>query len=207
MQLYLQSCCLTVLATCIMSYKPEPIPFQGYSGDEHIPVDQEDQEDAAALQLQNNAYPGLLDHRSNADTEGVAFGRSTTLTGERTTEPLPETTRSGIEGCTEVNKPLSCSVVDHDSESVVAEEPEGRALHNDTGHLVNPSVGNGVRRSSLATTRRSTAGHASQASDHSDQLLPISSSENAEEQGYAERDGTRKSKISSRGKPSKKRKK
>ena len=194
-----------------MSYNSEPIPFQGYSGDDHIPVDQEDQEDAAALQLQNNAYTGPLDHRSNADTEGVAFGRSTsagtTLTGERTTEPLPETTRSGIEGCTEVNKPLSCSDVDHDSESVVAEEPEGRALHNDTGHLVNPSVGNGVRRSSPTTTRRSTTGHASQACDNSDQLLPISSSENAEEQGYAERDGTRKSKISSGGKPSKKRKK
>ena len=193
-----------------MSYNPEPIPFQGYSGDDHIPVDQEDQEDAAALQLQNNAYTGPLDHRSNADTEGVAFGRSTsagtTLTGERTTEPLPETTRSGIEGCTEVNKPLSCSDVDHDSESVVAEEPEGRALHNDTGHLVNPSVGNGVRRSSPTTTTRSTAGHASQACDNSDQP-PISLSENAEEQGDAERDGTRKSKISSGGKASKRRKK
>ena len=187
-----------------MSYKPEPIPFQGYSGDDHIPVDQEDQVDAAALQLQNN---GPLDHPSNADTEGVSFGRSTTLTGERTTEPLPETTRSGIEGCTEVNKPLSCPDVDHDSESVVTEEPEGRALHNDTGHLVNASVGNGVRRRSLTTTRRSTAGHASQACDNSYKLLPIASSENAEEQGYAERDGTRKSKISSRGKPSKKRKK
>ena len=190
-----------------MSYKPEPIPFQGYSGAEHIPIDEEDREDAAALQLQNNAYPGLLDHRSNADTEGVAFGRSTTLTGERTTEPLPETTRSGIEGCTEVNKPLSCSDVDHDSESVVVEEPEGRAPHNDTGHLANPSLGYGVRRSSPTTTTRSTAGHASQACNNSDQLLPISSSENAEEQGDAERDGARKSKISSGGKPSKKRKK
>ena len=217
-----------------MSYKPEPIPFQGYSGDDHIPVDKEDQRKAAALQLQNNAYPGgPLGHRSNADEEGVAFGRRTsasmTLTGERTIEPLPvtipsgidrsrstgttlrssrvidpslKTTRSDIEGCTEENKPLSCPDVDHDSESIVAVKPE----HSDAGHLANPSEGNRVQKSSPTTTTRPTAGHASQACDSSDQP-PISSSENAEEQGDAERDGTRKSKISSGGKASKRRKK
>ena len=189
-----------------MSYKPEPIPFQGYS--EHIPIDEEDREDAAALQLQNNAYPGPLDHRLNGDKKGVAFGRSTsagTLMGKRTTEPLPETTRSGIDRSRntgmalmshrvtepslettrsgiDVNKPVSCPEFGHDSESVVAEEPEGPALHSDTGHPANASVGNGVRRSSPTTTGRSTAGHARQARDNSDQP-PISSSENAEEQG------------------------
>ena len=222
-----------------MSYKPEPIPFQGYSGAEHIPVDQVDQEDAAALQLQNNAYPGSLDHRSNADKEGVALDRSTSagiLTGKRTIEPLPETTRSGIDrsrsagttlmsyrvtepslettrsgidGCTKVNRPLSCPDVDHDSESVVVEEPEGPALHSDTGHPANASVGNGVRRSSHTTTKQSTARHASQACNNSDQL-PISSSENAEEQGDMDWSLVKPAnpiKISSGGNPSKRRKK
>ena len=165
-----------------MSYKPEPIPFHGYSGDDHIPVDQEDAY-AAALQSQTNACAGLLDHRLNADEEGVA-------------------TRSGIEGCTEVNQPLSCSDVDHDSESIVAVKPE----HSDAGHLARPSEGDRVQKSSPTTTTRSTAGHASQACDSSDQP-PISSSENAEEQGDAERDGSCKSKISSGGKASKRRKK
>ena len=190
-----------------MSYKPEPIPFQGYSGGDHIPVDQED---AAAMKLHDNAHAGSLDHRSNANKEGTGFDRSrsagTTVMSDRVTEPSMETTRSGIEGCT-ANKPLSCPEFGHDSESVVAVEPEGSALYNDTGHLAAPSDGNGVRRSSPTTTTRSTAGHASQACDNSDQLLPISSSENAEEQGYAQRDVTRKSKISSGGKPSKRRKK
>ena len=171
---------LSYCPSYIMSHNPEPKPFQGYSGDEHIPVDQEDQGDAAALQLQNN---GPLDHRLNGDKKGVAFGRSTsagTLMGKPTTKPLPETTPSGID----VNKlkPVSCPEFGHDSESVVAEEPEGPALHSDTGHPANASVGNGVRRSSPTTTGRSTAGHARQARDNSDQP-PISSSENAEEQG------------------------
>ncbi len=164
-----------------MSCKPEPISFQGYSGDDHIPVDQVDAY-TAGLQSQTNACAGLLDH---AEEEGVV-------------------TRSGIEGCTEVNQPLSCSDVDHDSEGVL--DLEGRALHSDTGHLAKPSEGNRVQKTSPTTTTRSTAGHASQACDSSDQP-PISSSENAEEQGDAERDGTRKSKISSAGKASKRRKK
>ena len=105
-----------------------------------------------------------------------------------------------------ISQPLSCSDVDHDSESVL--DLEGRALHSDTGHLAKPSEGNRVQKTSPTTTTytRSTAGHASQACDSSDQP-PISSSENAEEQGDAERDGTRKSKTSSGGKPSKRRKK
>ena len=205
-----------------MSSNPEPIHFQGYSGKDHIPVDKVDQEDAAALQLQNNTYPGPLDHRSNAGKEGVAFGRSTSagiLTGKRTIEPLQETTRSGIDrirstgttlmsdrvtelsleitrsgidGCTKVNKPLSCPEFAHCSESVVAVEPEGRVPHSDTGHPANPSDGNGVRRSSPTTTGPSTGGHASQACNNSDQL-PISSPVSAEEQGDTERGGTHRS--------------
>ena len=199
-------CSPAVLLFYIMSHKPEPIPFQGYSGDDHIPVDQED---AAAMKLHDNAHAGSLDHRSTENKEGIGFDRSrsagTTVMSDRVTEPSMETTRSGIEGCT-ANKPLSSPEFGHDSESVVVEEPEGPAQHNDTGHLATPSDGNGVRRSSRATTTRSTAGRASQACDNSDQP-PISSSENAEEQGYAERNGTRKSKISSGRKASKRRKK
>lgn len=180
-----------------MSSEPGPGLFLDDCSVQHIPVDNED---AALFQLRN-VYVGPMERQWSADNGGL----ETCIGAQNTVEPVQETNQSvgaGIGGGIEVTKPVSCPDVDHDSESVT--EPEGRALHNDTVHPTNPLEGNRVRKRSPTITARSTTGHASQASDQ----LPISSSENAEEQGGdAERDEPRKSKSSSGRKPSKRRKK
>ena len=113
------------------------VPFQGYSGDNHTTVDQEY---AAALQSQNNG-------------------------SKETIDLLLKTTQSGIEGCTEGNKPLSCSDVSYDSE----------------GKRVMECKGNIVQHIPQTITRQFAGAYPSLASAE----LPISSSETAEEQGDA----------------------
>ena len=205
-----------------MADKDGPKQFQNECFDVHyIHIDNHD---AAAMQLPENANAGPLVHRSSVDngrtltTPGRDQQTGTSMTligrGERTPQPLPETTRSkpnggGIEGCTQPQEqehsPLSCPDVSHDSES--PPEPEMREKCRDTDHLAGPSEGNRVRKRSPTVTARSTSGHASQACESSNKL-PLSSSENAEEQGEdAEHDGPRKPKSSSGRQPAKKRRK
>ena len=174
-----------------MSDEPGPIPFTDDCPTDHVPVDDED---AAAMQRQRIAYGGPLVHRPSADDGGdvPVHGQSTCASmtdvgGRKLVEPVPERSgrSAGIdrEDCNKVSKPLSCPDVAHDSES--ASKPEVRPLNNATGE-------NRVLKRSRTGTARPTAGHVSQACDSSDQL-PISSSENAEEQGEDKvRNGRRK---------------
>ena len=172
-----------------MSDEPGPIPFPDDRPTDHVPVDSED---AAAMQPQMIAYGGLLVHRPSAGDVPV-HGQSTCASmtdvgGRSVVEPLQETNRSERSGrnasfdredCNKVLKPLSCPYVDHDSES--APEPEVHPLNDATGRLAELTGENRVLKRSRTGTARPTAGHVSQACDSSDQL-PISSSENAEEQ-------------------------
>ena len=175
-----------------MSDEPGPIPFTDDCTTDHVPVDRED---AAAMQRQMIAYGGPLVHRPSADDGGdvPVHGQSTCASmtdvgGRSVVEPLQETNRSersrrnasfDREDCNKVLKPISCPDVDHDSES--APEPEVRPLNDATGRLAELTGENRVLKRSRTGTARPTAGHVSQACDSSDQL-PISSSENAEEQ-------------------------
>ena len=174
-----------------MSDEPGPIPFTDDCPTDHVPVDNQD---AAAMQRQMIAYDGLLVHRPSADNGGdvPVHGQSTCVSmtdvgGRSVVEPLQETNWSkrrrrsaSIDHEDKVLKPLSFPDVAHDSES--ASKPEVRPLNNATGHLAELTGENRVLKRSRSGTARPAAGHVSQACDSSDQL-PISSSENAEEQG------------------------